>query len=143
VYLLDANVFIQAKNLHYGLDFCPAFWSWLIAANDAGRVFSIEKVGDEIDAVADELSQWAEQRGPGFFLRLDATVLPALGTVSEWATSKGYEAAAVSTVCGARAVRDSVGVGGWGWPWWDSADEQHRRSAKSPRVRGGWALCSQ
>lgn len=29
-YLLDANVFIQAKNLHYGLDFCPAFWQWLI-----------------------------------------------------------------------------------------------------------------
>ena len=27
-YLLDANVFIQAKNLHYGLDFCPAFWDW-------------------------------------------------------------------------------------------------------------------
>lgn len=25
-YLLDANVFIQAKNLHYGMDFCPAFW---------------------------------------------------------------------------------------------------------------------
>jgi hypothetical protein len=29
-YLLDANVFIAAKNLHYGLDFCPAFWDWLI-----------------------------------------------------------------------------------------------------------------
>jgi hypothetical protein len=28
-YLLDANVFIQAKNLHYGIDFCPAFWDWL------------------------------------------------------------------------------------------------------------------
>ena len=25
-YLLDADVFIRAKNLHYGLDFCPAFW---------------------------------------------------------------------------------------------------------------------
>jgi hypothetical protein len=24
-YLLDANVVIQAKNLHYGFDFCPAF----------------------------------------------------------------------------------------------------------------------
>jgi len=24
-YLLDANVFMAAKNLHYGLDFCPAF----------------------------------------------------------------------------------------------------------------------
>jgi hypothetical protein len=29
-HLLDANVFIQAKNLHYGLDFCPAFWDWLV-----------------------------------------------------------------------------------------------------------------
>ena len=29
-YLLDANVFIQAKNLHHGLDFCPAFWQWLL-----------------------------------------------------------------------------------------------------------------
>ena len=28
-YLLDSNVFMAAKNLHYGLDFCPAFWDWL------------------------------------------------------------------------------------------------------------------
>ena len=27
-YLLDADVFIRAKNLHYGFDFCPAFWDW-------------------------------------------------------------------------------------------------------------------
>ena len=58
-YLLDADVFIQAKNLHYGLDFCPAFWDWLIAGNAAGLVFSIEKVGDEVEAMADELSAWA------------------------------------------------------------------------------------
>jgi hypothetical protein len=42
-YLLDSDVFIQAKNLHYGLDFCPAFWDWLIASNATGIVFSIEK----------------------------------------------------------------------------------------------------
>jgi hypothetical protein len=53
-YLLDANVFIQAKNLHYGLDFCPAFWDWLIEANAANTVFSIEKVGDEVAAGADD-----------------------------------------------------------------------------------------
>ena len=51
--LLDANVFIQAKNLHYGLDFCPAFWHWLIEKNMAGQVFSIDKVADEIAAGAD------------------------------------------------------------------------------------------
>ena len=56
-YLLDADVFIRAKNLHYGFDFCPAFWEWLIAENAAGTVFSIEKVGDEVQAVADELSE--------------------------------------------------------------------------------------
>lgn len=96
-YLLDANVFIQAKNLHYGLDFCPAFWDWLIGANAVQLVFSIEKVSDEIDAGADELTAWAAQQGPGFFLPADPAILPALGTVSTWATGAGYEPAAVNT----------------------------------------------
>ena len=96
-YLLDANVFIQAKNLHYGLDFCPAFWEWLIANNAGGNVFSIEKVGDEIAAGGDELSDWAAQRGDGFFLKPDAALLPVLGTVSAWANGQNYEPAAVNT----------------------------------------------
>ena len=96
-YLLDANVFIQAKNLYYGLDFCPAFWDWLIAHNVAGRVFSIEKVGDEVEAGGDELATWAADRGPGFFVKPDAAMLPALSKVSAWATGQHYEPAAVNT----------------------------------------------
>ncbi len=96
-YLLDANVFIQAKNLHYGFDFCPAFWDWLIGNNAAGRVFSIERVGEEIEAGGDELADWAAQRGPGFFLGPDPAMLPVLGTVSAWTTGQQYEPAAVST----------------------------------------------
>lgn len=96
-YVLDADVFIRAKNLHYGFDFCPAFWAWLIAGNAAGKVFSIEKVGDEVQAVEDDLSGWAAERGEGFFLRPDATVFPALAEVSTWATGQEYEPAAVST----------------------------------------------
>jgi len=65
-YLLDANVFIQAKRLHYGMDFCPSFWDWLREQNEAGRVFSIEKVADELTAGDDQLSRWAEQRGDAF-----------------------------------------------------------------------------
>ena len=57
-YLLDSNVFIQAKNLHYGFDFCPAFWDWVVKRNAAKSVFSIEKVGDEIAAGADTLAQY-------------------------------------------------------------------------------------
>jgi len=86
-YLLDANVFIQAKNLHCGLDFCPAFWEWLIARNAAGLVFSIERVGNEIEAGADDLAKWAAGRGSGFFLKPDTAMLPALRSVSAWATS--------------------------------------------------------
>lgn len=96
-YLLDANVFIAAKNLHYGLDFCPAFWDWLITRNALGSLFSIEKVGDEVQAVADELSEWAVERGDSFFLRPDASVFPALAAVSNWASGQSYTQAAVST----------------------------------------------
>lgn len=49
-FLLDANVMIAAKNLHYGFDFCPGFWDWLVTSNASGKTFSIEKVGDEIRA---------------------------------------------------------------------------------------------
>jgi Domain of unknown function (DUF4411) len=96
-YLLDANVFIQAKNLNYGLDFCPAFWDRLVRSNASGRAFSIEKVGDEIAAGDDELSERAAQRGAAFFLPPDEAIVRALGTVRAWATQQSYEPAAVST----------------------------------------------
>lgn len=90
-YLLDAIIFIQAKNLYYGFDFCPAFWDWLIAGNRSKRVFSIEKVGDEIAAGDDELSAWASERGVSFFLKPDPSLLPVLGEVSSWITSQRPE----------------------------------------------------
>jgi len=96
-YLLDADVFIRAKNLHYGLDFCPAFWNWLIRENQAGKVFSIEKVGDEIEAVQDELSEWAEARGDGFFLPPDEATLRSFPAVTAWVQGQSYEASAIST----------------------------------------------
>tara|TARA_E500000318_G_scaffold46112_2_gene43519 strand:+ start:6168 stop:6683 length:516 start_codon:yes stop_codon:yes gene_type:complete len=102
-YLLDANVFMSAKQLHYGFDFCPAFWDWLIREHKTGKIFSIEKVSDEIQAGNDELSQWASGLEDGFFQEPDQNTLGALGTVSQWANShtfpngQRYTPAAVST----------------------------------------------
>jgi hypothetical protein len=96
-YLLDADVFIRGKNLHYGFDICPAFWDWLIQSNEEGTVFSVEKVGDEVQALTDDLSEWAGARGDGFFLAPDATTFPSLAAVSTWASGQKYEASAVST----------------------------------------------
>ena len=33
MYLLDSNVFIEAKNRHYPFDVVPAFWDWLVRAH--------------------------------------------------------------------------------------------------------------
>ena len=96
-YIVDANVFIQAKNLHYGFDFCPAFWDWIMEENRAGTVASIEKVADELYAGGDELADWATAQGNEFFLRPDNAVIPALRTVGDWASGAGYEPAAVAT----------------------------------------------
>jgi len=96
-YLLDANVFMAASRLHYGLDFCPAFWEWLIVANKDGRVFSIERVANEVQAGDDALAEWASSRGSEFFLKPDTALQSALGTLARWATSQQYEPAAIST----------------------------------------------
>lgn len=95
-YLLDANVFIQAKQRHYGMDFCPAFWNWLEQENEAGKVFSIERVGDELAAGGDDLADWAAALGDAFFLRPDAAMLGSLALVSKWVNRQRYRPAAVS-----------------------------------------------
>jgi len=96
-YILDANVFIQAKNLHYGFDFCPAFWDWLVQQSRAGKVASIDKVADELYSGDDELVDWSREQGDNFFLKADDAVLHALRTVSD-CTKDGnkYTPAAVS-----------------------------------------------
>ena len=95
-YLLDANVFIEARRRYYGLDFCPAFWDWLIHENHGGRVFSIQKIADELKGHDDDLAAWAEERGDGFFLKPDKLMVTTMGKVSEWASGSDYAEAAVN-----------------------------------------------
>ncbi len=87
-YLLDANVFIQAKNQHYGLDFCPAFWDWLIYANTKGVIHSIEKVKEELTVGDDALATWAKSLNEEFFLPIDDSITQAMSAVSRWVDQK-------------------------------------------------------
>lgn len=61
-YLLDANVFIQAKNFYYGFDICPGFWDWLDHVVPLGTAHSITRVCDELTDGNDELAQWVKAR---------------------------------------------------------------------------------
>jgi len=96
-YLLDANVLMEAKNRYYGFDFCPAFWDWLIQANAEEKVFSIEKVSDEIKAGDDRLTEWAVARGDQFFVKPTPPVAEKLGQVADWVKQQGYDTPAITT----------------------------------------------
>ena len=91
-WLLDANVFIQAARREYGLDFCPAFWEWLVAANRSGKVHSLDKVLGELPP-GDDVGNWAAARGSGFFLPLQPADLASLTAVAAWARSGAFTAA--------------------------------------------------
>lgn len=107
-YLIDSDVLIQAKNLHYGMDFCPAFWDWLIAASGRGTVYSIEAIFDELtpksdgDPDEDDLSRWVRGVGNCLFLPHDKAMADCLPTVSEWANGQGsrYRPEAISQFLG-------------------------------------------
>jgi len=102
-YLLDANVFIQAKNLHYGFDICPGFWEWLAQANAQGIVSSVEQVKIELLAGKDQLANWARKQGSNMFLRPGNQVVQQFGNVMAWVNGpnringRRYEPAAIST----------------------------------------------
>lgn len=63
---MDSNTYIQAKNLYYDMNFCPAFWDWLEKQFQAGQVMSIDNVYLELTDSNDELSKWAKANKPHF-----------------------------------------------------------------------------
>ncbi len=95
MYLLDSNIFIEAKNRHYGFDFCPAFWDWLICEQAAGTVASIDAVYEELVAGSDELADWAKD-SRSFFLPVDDAIVSSLSRLTDWCAETDYLDAAVT-----------------------------------------------
>ena len=75
-YLLDANVFIQAKRTYYPFDICPGYWDALCWHKTKGTLCSIDKVWHELKRGGDELFTWAAEsfREDGF---VDSSVASA------------------------------------------------------------------
>lgn len=101
MYLLDSNVFISAKNAHYGMDFAPGFWGWVEEAHDSGLVFTVEAVRDELKGGSDELADWIKKMPSSFFKAVDDEALGALRELTAWVNGKSqYTRAAVTTFLG-------------------------------------------
>lgn len=98
-YLLDSNVFIESGKRYYSMDICPAFWQWLVAANKNGKVFSLDKVKQELCEVKnDSVAKWAsgidssDRKGKLFLSSQEAA--DGMQAVTSWVNKADYEMAA-------------------------------------------------
>ena len=90
--VLDANVFIAAKNTYYQMEVFPAFWSWLDDQAELGAIASTDMVYDELKDGDDDLAVWAKKRRQSFFhiKSSSQSVADYVDAMEAWAKGQGY-----------------------------------------------------
>jgi predicted nucleic acid-binding protein len=84
-FLLDANVFIQAKNGPYAFDLAPGFWNGIVDATDAGIIRSPMSVYAELAQGNDELANWAKSmRSHQLFVEASQAVQAHLAAIADY-----------------------------------------------------------
>ncbi len=78
LYLLDANVLIDANRDYYSIERVPEFWDWLQHHAEAGRVKVPVEIYEEVKDGDDDLATWLKQLAVRDVLRLDAEADVAL-----------------------------------------------------------------
>ena len=78
LYLLDANVLIDANRDYYHLGRVSEFWEWLIHVGTEGLVKLPREVYEEIKDGNDDLAEWIKQPEVKDALLLDAAAEPTL-----------------------------------------------------------------
>lgn len=85
-YALDANAFIEAKNRYYSFDICPGFWSSLDFQHATGRVFSVDRIADELKEQDDKLKEWVDDVASETFFKKteDQAVIDTFQLMVKW-----------------------------------------------------------
>jgi hypothetical protein len=89
-FLLDSDVLISAKNLHYNPKYCGAFWDWILLAHQVGKVLSIDKVRDELQVGKQEdlLHTWSQRSELADFFVPSKAATPKWRELAVWATGR-------------------------------------------------------
>ena len=66
-YIIDTNCFIESSRATNPLDVAISFWKKIKQLALEGRIYSIDKVKDEIMIGKDDLSNWMKKEIPTFF----------------------------------------------------------------------------
>ncbi|WFN33466.1 DUF4411 family protein [Methanogenium sp. S4BF] len=73
-YLLDSNVFIEAKNGYYSFNIAGGFWDWLELFMEEQSFLTIREVRKELTDYNDELKDWIIQFQPSQFIEEDLEI---------------------------------------------------------------------
>lgn len=85
VYVLDANVFIQAARRYYAFDLAPKFWEALLRHGEGSRIKSIDRVKHELERGKDELATWVKEIFVDAFASTDDTdVIRSFAELMTW-----------------------------------------------------------
>jgi predicted nucleic acid-binding protein len=83
-YVLDTNIFIEAKRRYYAFDLCPGFWDSLLYHNSIGNLESIDHVRKELLEGKDDLADWSKNM-VGLFASTDSEpVTTAYRNIIQW-----------------------------------------------------------
>lgn len=91
VYVLDANIFIEACKRYYAFDIVPAFWEAIRQRAEAGHIQSIDRVCQEISAFPgkDDLKTWAADEFINYFVSTQTgEVIQSFRDVMNWSVQQ-------------------------------------------------------
>jgi len=90
IYVIDANVFIEAARRYYAFDIAPKFWDSLIQHAANGMIESIDRVLEpELNRGKDELAKWANDNFSHAFCSTDEEdVIKCYREIMAWVQSQ-------------------------------------------------------
>ncbi|WP_051298945.1 DUF4411 family protein [Arthrobacter castelli] len=86
-YIVDTNVLVEAHRFYYAHDIAPSFWDWLTHMNDAGSIYSVPAVKNELGG-GDWLADWVRRRKSSFWITETAATVTAIRDCVAWADSE-------------------------------------------------------
>jgi hypothetical protein len=90
IFVLDANVFIEAARRYYAFDLAPGFWESLMRHAAEGTIRSIDRIKHELERGQDDLANWARTDfSHAFASTNEVGVIESFGQIMIWVHAQG------------------------------------------------------
>jgi hypothetical protein len=90
MYILDANIFIQAARTYYAIDLVPGFWNTLVTHGKSGKIATIDHIEAEILRGNDPLAVWIKNDFTFIMPTNNAAVAAEYSQMVNWVQSNAH-----------------------------------------------------